>query len=138
MNAGTFVLWALVAASAVYWALKISQRGISAQATPPPVSAPAPTDAAALARLLGASSNAPEAAAAPAAASRFSLVGVAAGPKRGAALIAVDGKAAKPFRVGSVVTDGFLLQSVEARRAMLAAEPDGPVLVTLELPALKN
>jgi len=133
----TFLLWALVAASAVYWGLKFT-----ANAAVVPVAtavrAPAPADPAAVARLLGAS---PAAAAAPVASlsSRFALVGVVASQShRGAALIAIDGKPAKPFRVGAAVDEGLVLQSVEARRAVLAASAQGPAVLTLELPPLRR
>jgi general secretion pathway protein C len=73
----------------------------------------------------------------PSAASRFKLVGVIAqGSQRGSALIAVDGEAAKPFRVGERVTDGMLLQSVTARAVTLAPEMADNQSVTLELPPL--
>ncbi len=68
---------------------------------------PVAPDAQALARLLGAGPVAP--AAAPAAASRFALEGVLAGTAsgHGAALIAVDGKPPKPYRVGAEVEPGL-------------------------------
>ncbi len=53
----------------------------------------------------------------------------------GAALIAVDGKPARPFRVGTLVEEGLVLQSLEGRRALLGAERGGPSTLTLELPA---
>ena len=135
----TFALWALVAASAVYWGLKIATPSRPAVAAPPAVRAPAPADPAAVARLLGAS---PAAASVPTVASlssRFTLVGVVASRSRtGAALIAVDGRPAKPFRVGAAIDEGLVLQSVEARRATLAASREGPPVLTLELPAVRK
>jgi general secretion pathway protein C len=129
-----FALWLLVAASAVYWGLKLAAR-------PAAVSAPAPgratvaVDPGAVARLLG---GAPvgAVAAAPSLASRFSLVGVVAGARSGggAAVISVDGKAAKPFRVGSAVDENLVVRSVEGRRAVLGAPGEGPPALTLELP----
>lgn len=54
------------------------------------------------------------------AASRFALTGVvASSSQHGAALIAVDGKPAKPYAVGSRVGDEWVLQSVQPRRAVL-------------------
>jgi len=50
----------------------------------------------------------------------------------------VDGKPAKPFRVGSAVDDRLLLQSVESRRAVLAETTSGPAVVTLELPLARK
>ena len=56
----------------------------------------------------------------------------------GAALISVDGKPAKPYRVGDVVEDGLVLQSVQGRRAGLGQAGGGSAVLTLELPALKQ
>jgi len=134
----TFVLWALVAASAVYWGLKLTG-GAGAATAPAATRTAAPADPAAVARLLG--STPARASVAPVAslASRFALVGVVAsrGPN-GAALIAVDGKPAKPFRVGAAIDESLVLQSVEGRRAVLAASADGPPVVTLELPPIRK
>ncbi len=135
----TFVLWALVAGSAVYWALKFTARGGAAAAVPVAAHTGAPADPVAVARLLGASPTAAGQAPAVSAASRFALVGVvASSTHQGAALIAVDGKPAKPFRIGTAVDDRLILQSVESRRAVLAESPSGPAVVTLELPLPKK
>jgi general secretion pathway protein C len=67
------------------------------------------------------------------------LVGVLADSLHGgAALISVDGKAAKPYRVGAMVDGNLVLQSVAARQAVLAAGADGSAQVTLELPPLSK
>jgi general secretion pathway protein C len=131
----TFMLWGLVAASAVYWATRLGNSGNNAPAAPAARATP-PADPAAVARLLGAG---PAAAAAPASlSSRFNLLGIVSEPgRRGAALIAVDGRPARPYRVGTAVEEGLLLQSVEPRRALLGATMDGPPAVTLELPLRK-
>jgi general secretion pathway protein C len=133
----TFLLWALVAGSAVYWGLKFTARSGAIAAAPVPAHNSAPADPVALARLLGAN----PAAAAPAvsAASRFALVGVvASAAHRGAALIAIDGKPPKPYRIGAAVDDRLILQSVESRRAVRAESPGGPAVVTLERPLPKK
>ena len=136
MRGTTFVLWALAAASAGFWGLKVSGGG--AQGTAAPVAARiAAPDPSAIALLLGANPAAPAAAAAPVAtiASRFALVGVAAQHSGGgAALIAVDGKPPRPYRVGSTIEEGLVLQAVRGREALLGANVRGPALVTLELP----
>ncbi|MDF2463071.1 MAG: hypothetical protein K0Q43_1306 [Ramlibacter sp.] len=134
----TFLLWALVAGSAVFWALKFTARSSGPVPAVAALRAPTQADPAAVARLLGAS---PAAAAAPVASlsSRFTLVGVVASRSHnGAALIAVDGRPAKPFRVGTAIDEGLILQSVEARRATIAASQDGPPVLTLELPAARK
>ncbi|MEJ6021068.1 type II secretion system protein N [Ramlibacter sp. PS4R-6] len=129
----TFVVWGLVAASAVYWGMKLSSAGSGSPVAPIARSAAVP-DPAATARLLGA---APGAAAAPIASlsSRFALQGVVAEPDGGgAALIAVDGKPPKPYRVGAPIDENLVLKSVDPRRATLAANLQAPPAVTLELP----
>ena len=66
---------------------------------------------------------------------RYALVGIVARRSGGGvALISVDGKAAKPVRVGAFIDDRLILQSVEGRRALLASGVDKPTEVTLELP----
>jgi general secretion pathway protein C len=134
----TFALWALVAASAVYWGLKFTTSSAPAGGPALAARAPTPADPAAVARLLGASPGAAVAAPVASLSSRFTLVGVVASrSNQGAALIAVDGRPAKPFRVGAAIDEGLVLQSVEARRATLAASREGPAVLTLELPARK-
>ena len=90
-------------------------------------------------RLLGVQAANAVAARAPVAslASRFALIGVLAGRSSGggAALIAVDGQPAKPFRVGAAVDEGLLLQSLDPRQARLGASMDGPATLTLDMPA---
>lgn len=135
---GTLALWAAAGASVVFWGLRLSAPAGLVSA---PVVAPAPVapDAQALARLLGAAPPAPGAApAAPAAtlASRFVLIGVLSGRSSGggAALIAVDGKPAKPFRVGAAVDEGLVLQALGPRQAQLGREASGPATLTLDMP----
>lgn len=133
----TFALWALVAGSAVYWGMKLSQ-GPSGLSAPPAMRAPAPADPAVVGRLLGATPGSPAAAPVASLASRFNLLGVVADASHGgAALIAVDGKPPKPFRVGTPVDEGLVLQSVEPRRATLGPSVGAPPTVTLELPLRK-
>jgi len=137
-----FVIWALVAATAVFWGLRLLVHAPAA-----PAAAVTVGDVAAvrvdLTRLLGA---APVAAVAPAAAveasSRFRLLGVMApkhsavpGNARGVALIAVDGKLPKAYQVGSALDGELVLQSVSLRSAAIGPARGGPT-VTLELPPL--
>ena len=135
---GTLTIWALAAASAAYWGLRLTARP---PGMPAPTAAPAPVaaDVQAMARLLGAvTAQTPQAAAAPVS-SRFALVGVLAGQQggSGAALIAVDGKPAKPYRVGATVDAGLVLQSLGPRQARLGAGQEGVTTVTLEMPVRK-
>ena len=138
MRLGTLAIWALAAASAAYWGLRLTARP---PGMPAPTAAPAPVaaDMQAMARLLGAvTAQMPQAAAAPVS-SRFALVGVLAGQQggSGAALIAVDGKPAKPYRVGATVDAGLVLQSLGPRQARLGAGQEGVTTVTLEMPLRK-
>jgi general secretion pathway protein C len=132
----TLLVWALVAGSATAWWLKLSVKAPPAPAVAVALAPPPPADPAALARVLGAQAvallpNAPP----PVAGSRLALVGVVANRSRsGAALIAVDGKPPKPFRVGAKVEEGLVLQSVAPRRAVLGPSASGPASITLELP----
>ena len=135
---GTLAIWALAAASAAYWGLRLTARP---PGMPAPTAAPAPVaaDMQAMARLLGAvTAQTLQAAAAPVS-SRFALVGVLAGQQggSGAALIAVDGKPAKPYRVGATVDAGLVLQSLGPRQARLGAGQEGVTTVTLEMPLRK-
>ena len=134
----TLVLAALAAASAVYWALKWP-------AAPPPISTadappPAVVDTTAVARALG-GGVAPAAQVAAPESSRFNLAGVVAGgPHQGAALIAVDGKPARPYRIGAVVSAPWVLASVQPRRVVLApqgSDSGGEAGMVLELPPKK-
>jgi general secretion pathway protein C len=131
-----FLVWAALAASALFWGLKLSGRSPVAPAHTVPVSG-AVVPAGDLSRLFGAApvAVADQAPTAPAG-SRFQLVGVVA--PRGArdpavALIAVDGNPPRPYRVGRTVDDELVLQGVEARAASLG-KPGGPATVRLELP----
>lgn len=141
MRLATWVLWAAAGASVAYWGLRLSASGPVALAPPPVVSAVAP-DAQALARLLGAVPSA--ASAAPVApvvsmASRFTLIGVLSGRSSGggAALIAVDGQPAKPYRVGAAVEPGLVLQALGPRRAELGPAMGAPATLTLDMPFKK-
>ncbi len=139
-KAVTFALSALVAASAVYWGLQWGGTPVTFMATQPNPSATAAPDPQAVARALGggmAVVTAASASSAVSANSRLILVGVVADVhSAGVALIAVDGKPAKPFRVGATVDGSLVLQSVGARKATLGADRDASVPVVLELPAL--
>ncbi len=130
------LLWLAAGLSAGYWVLQAWGRS---PVTPVPasVSAPPAVDAALLARALGGlPAAAPVAEAAPAAASRYALQGVAAvGTARGAALIAVDGQPARPFHLGAEVAGGLVLQAVTAQQVRLGAAVDGPTSITLDMPS---
>ncbi len=133
-----FVIWALVAASAVFWGLRLL---VGARSAPPHTVAAADTASmrADLTRLLGAPRTAAvEQPQAPALASRFQLTGVMA-PKppshSGIALIAVDGKMPRAFRVGSPIDGELVLKSVSLRTAEIGTSSGGSAVV-LQMPPL--
>lgn len=141
----TLGVWAVVAASAVHWGLKVwVQAPAVPQAAQVADAGPAPRGD--LSRLLGVDAPVVTASAAPepAADARFNLIGVvspkaAQAVREGVALIAVDGKPPKAFRVGAVVHGPYVLQSVDARSASLGPR-GGAALVALRLapPAAAN
>jgi general secretion pathway protein C len=139
-----FVTWGAVAASAVFWALRLGVDAPRAPSFTTPVGAVGGVRGD-WTRVLGAPPAAAPAAGeaapagAPAVASRLRLVGVVA-PKTqserdGVALIAVDDQPPRAFRVGAVVDGQIVLQAVHRRGASLGPR-DGAAAVELELPAL--
>jgi general secretion pathway protein C len=139
-RAATFALAALVALSGTYWILKSTGGHGASTAMPATTDSLATLDPQAVARALGGGNSGATAAAGTSPASgrsAYVLVGVLADSLHGGtALISVDGKAAKPYRVGATVDGNLVLQSVAARQAVLAASADGSAQVTLELPPL--
>ena len=134
VSAATVLVWALAAACALYWGLRLTAVKTATAPLPPVVQTAA--DPQLVARLLGARAASPAVQASLA--SRFSLQGVVAGgPSGGAALIAVDGKAARPFAIGSEIEEGLVLKSTTARSVALAASRSSATLLTLEMPLLK-
>jgi general secretion pathway protein C len=138
-----FVIWAAIAASMVFWAMRLWVKPIAApgHATLVSTTSAAKGD---LSRLFG-----PDAAPAVAAAAtpapvqadaRFKLIGVvaprlAAARGEGLALIALDGKPPRAYRVGTAVDGDLVLQTVHARGVSIG--PRGQAAqVDLELPAL--
>jgi general secretion pathway protein C len=132
----TLAVAAVAAASAAYWGLKVwnasqvSRAGTAAIASAPPL------DPQALANALGGGTAAlaQHTGSASVANTQYVLQGVVADTHSGgAALIAVDGKPAKAFRVGVVVDGGLVLQSVSGRRAALGPALDDATTLELEL-----
>ena len=138
LRGATLLIWALAGAVAVYRGLRLSAPSV-APAVAAPVAALAAVDSAAVARLLGAIPQVAALAPQATLASRFLLVGVLAGRSSGggAALIAVDGKPAKPFRLGSEVDPGLVLQSIASRRVAMGAEMAGPAVLELDMLPLR-
>jgi general secretion pathway protein C len=136
----SFVIWAAVAASAAFWGLRLTARPLPVPAQAG-VALPSVPQAADLSRLFGKPAPPPALAQAapPPADSRFKLIGVVApvaGQHAGLALIAVDGRAARPVPVGGRVDGDLVLRSVSHRRAELGPAAGGPATMVLELPAV--
>lgn len=134
----SFVVWAAVAASLVYWGFTVA-----GPRTPLPDGArlPAPESLAGggWSQVLGVAAE-PDDEDEPAMAddSRFQLLGVvapqgAAQSSQGVALIAVDGQPPRAVRTGAVVEGDTVLLAVERRAAQLGPR-GGPATVALNLP----
>jgi general secretion pathway protein C len=133
----TALVWAATAYSLVGWFLRDNPAPLGASTSVASEQAVSENlDSQTVARALGAQTQV--APAAPTLASRFQLVGVLNGEAAtGVALISVDGKPAKPFRVGKPVAEGLVLQTTQAKRVQLGATVDGPSTLSLDLPARK-
>ncbi len=133
-----FVVWGLLACSGGYWLIQLLARPLQAPALAQPALEQRAGQAD-LTRLFGAAALV-VAEAAPAAESRFKLLGVVA-PKNassqrageGVALIAVDG-VARTVRVGALVDGNLQLLAVDARSASLGEA--GVVSMTLQIAPL--
>ena len=138
LHTATLLVWVVAAICAGYWILQVvsgpkaGNQAMTAVASEPRANA---VDTVGLARLLGAVG--PQAAVPVSNSNRFSLKGVVSGALgKEAALIAIDDKPAKAFKVGTAVEDGLILQSATARKVTLSATLNGPALMTLEMPPL--
>lgn len=136
----TFSVAALAAASATYWALKWTATAPARSTAAVNFAGPSQADPQVVARLLGGGQSGvagAQSVAIDTPASRFKLTGVVADRFTGGyALISIDGKPAKPYRVGTHVDDALVLQSVAPRSAALAASANAPVAIILDLPKL--
>ncbi|MDH4449082.1 MAG: general secretion pathway protein C [Rhodoferax sp.] len=121
-----FALSCVAAAGAVYWGLhwRVSPLAVMPPAGTVAGEQPIQTDV--VARALGAADDAPAQTASVTEnvqqSSRFVLLGVTGNATLGGALIAVDGQAAKAFRVGREVADAWVLRRVEGRRSVLVRQ----------------
>ena len=128
------LLWLAAALASGYWFLHIQGQGAWT-----PVQGLAPTapqaDPDAVARALGALAMTDQPSAAPVPAARLQLLGVAIqGRQQGAALIGVDGQPPRPWRVGALVTDKLVLQSMDRRSVRLGETRWGPTTLELTVP----
>ena len=158
VRALTSLVWAMAAGSAVFWALRllVAAAPVPAHAVAAPPFLDAKAD---LGRLLGTAPATPAATARAAPvvavagfdASRLKLLGVVlpesapelvsggdavtAAPPRGPAfaVIAVEGRPARAFRLGEEVDAGQVLQRLETRRVEIGPS-GGPAAAVLSLP----
>jgi general secretion pathway protein C len=133
-----FLVWAGVAFSSVvlllHWRCG-AEEGVLLVASTEQKQVLPDVDALAVSKALGA---APVQSASASLASRFVLVGVMdGGPAQGVALISVDGKPAKPFRLGQTVTDGFVVLATGPKKAELGPQLGASSSLVLELPVKK-
>lgn len=133
----TLMVWLLVGLCVAYWAFKfITTKPLEATAAlaVPTVA----VDSKAVGKLLGATDGIAVKAVNMPASTKFVLFGLANSVGgQGFALIALDGKPAKPYRVGTLVADNLVLKSISKTGVMLATSLKAPDGVTLELPARK-
>jgi general secretion pathway protein C len=145
VKGATFLIWALVASSAVFWGLKWSK----APAAPAQVSTPlsSTTSAPALPQLLSLFDSASPSSAEPTpqnASDGLQLMGVVTGQyaasnssdksSHAVALIALNGEAAKPYALGQNVAEQWRLVSIERQRVLLQALKPGQPRIALEVP----
>ena len=139
LHLATLLVWALAAYSAVVFVLRWDVDGdvINApSAVGQGQSQGLPdVDALAVTKALGA---APAQSPSASAASRFVLVGVMdGGPAQGVALISVDGKPAKPYRVGQPVSEGLVVVATGPKKAELGPQLGASATLVLDLPLKK-
>ena len=139
LHFATLLVWALVAYSALVFVMRWGVDGdvINApSAVGQGQSHGSPeVDALAVTKALGAVS--PQSANASLA-SRFVLVGVMdGGPAQGVALVSVDGKPAKPYRVGQSVSENLVVVATGPKKAELGPQVGATSTLVLDLPTKK-
>ena len=132
------LVWAGVAYTAVFLVLRWSEGadegaplivGIEQKQFSPDVDSLSVSKALGVAPVQSASANL---------ASRFVLVGVMdGGPSQGVALISVDGKPAKPYRLGQTVSDGLVVVGTGPKKAELGPHMGSSPALVLDLPLKK-
>ena len=127
----TLLAWALAAWSITYWVLQFQGAAPTAAAPAPPPALALAAEPADVAKVFGPAieTKAPEPVAVAVVvdpSTRFSLSGVVASrAQRGVALLSVEGKPARPYRVGASIENAYTLKSVTARSAVLVEKASG-------------
>ncbi len=131
----TLTVWLLAVLCSAYWVLKFVKvkpvnTGFAAAA--PAIS----IDSDSVAKFLGAPNSVAGQPIITPASSNYALFGIVrALTGTGVALIATDGKPAKPYRVGNKVSEDLVLKSITRTEAVLASSVEAPDGMKLELPA---
>ena len=129
----TLLAWALAAWSVTYWVLQFQGAAPTAAAPAPPPAQALAAEPADVAKVFGPAieTKAPEPVAVAVVAvvdpsTRFSLSGVVASrAPGGVALLSVEGRPARPYRVGAIIDDAYTLKSVTSRSAVLVEKSSG-------------
>ncbi len=135
-----WVVWALLAVSAVAWGMKLFVQPVSVPAQAQLVGVEEQTRGDALrlfAQMPAAAGSAP---AVGPSAGRFKLVGVASASAEdpdfgGVALLSIDGKPARAFELGAVIEGEWVVQIIEPKQVRLGRAGELPS-ITLDLPTL--
>lgn len=135
-----WIVWALLAVSAVAWGMKLFVQPVSVPAQAQLVGVEEQTRGDALRLFAQMPAVAGSAASASPNAGRFKLLGVASASADdpefgGVALVSVDGKPARAFELGSVIEGDWVVQIIEPRQVRLGRAGEMPS-ITLDLPVL--
>ena len=126
-------LWLLAGLTASYWGLR-AWGDAELVSVPAPAAESATADPEAVARGLGAVTAVAAQGEAIEASRHLLLGGVRDAAGRGAALIASDGKPARPYRIGAELPGGLRLRELTPREALLGPA-EGGITQRLSLPA---
>lgn len=122
------ILGLVLGASLVWWAMQLLTPLPAAAPIPSPAGRVAVADAQVAASLFGqivVASKATEPAPAP---SRLVAIGAIGRDRNGSALIAVDGQAAKTYRIGEEITPGIVLRSIGSKELTIEQQGQKQVL----------
>lgn len=120
------VLFAVLCGAATYWGLQLLAPRAAIAPAGSLVDWQKAPDLAAASRLFGMPPSAVQAQRAAVVASNIKVIGVAASPTRGSAVLAIDGKPPKAFLVGEKIDDRSTLFEVRAD-AVVIEQPSGRV-----------
>jgi general secretion pathway protein C len=129
----TLCVWSAVGLSVAYWVNKrvfVKPSEVDLDVS----QANLPVDSKAIAKLLGASDSEVVEPTSTALKNTFVLFGLARSANgQGVALISLDGKPAKPYKLGSLVVDDLTLKTISTNTVMLAISDKATDGISLEL-----